>query len=276
VSAAPPGRSPLVAIQPAGDRPPLVCVHPLSGHATCYRGLSDSLGPEQPLFALEAIGVDGVEPPLERIEEMAARYLDAVRARQPRGPYALAGWSFGGLIALELAQELARRGEETRLLVIDASLPEPTESGESESVDEETAALRILVRAFESRMSGGGPAEPRALPGGDDRLAALLEQARQHGLAADIGVEQVRPMLRVMGAHVRARRAYRPVRYPGAITLLRTAEPRSLWPDDPTLGWGTIAAGGVDLLPVPGPHQRLLDQPSLAVVAEHVRAWLRR
>jgi thioesterase domain-containing protein len=280
--AAGPARSPstrarLIAIQPAGARLPLFCLPPLSGLVMCYRSLSLELGPEQPLFGLEGIGLDGAEEPLDRIEPIAARYAAAVRERQTRGPYALAGWSFGGLVALELAQELRRGGEETHLLVMDASLPGPASSEPFE--DEETVALRILVSAFEERVGAGrgtGQAALRSLPLGADRLAVLMEQARQLDLPPDIGVEQARPVLRVMAAHVRARRAYLPTSYPGRVALLRTPEPNRLWPGDPTLGWRTIATGGVEVGEVPGPHRRLLDPPGLTAVADHVRSWLRR
>ncbi|HTE55678.1 MAG TPA: amino acid adenylation domain-containing protein [Kofleriaceae bacterium] len=266
----------LVAIQPAGARPPIFCVHPLGGRTLCYRDLSVQLGLEQPLYGLDAAGLDGRGPPLERIEDMAARYLDAVRGRQDRGPYALAGWSFGGLVALEMAQQLRREGARARLILLDTSLAGTL--NDPDDLDPEAITLGILARGIESLAGIDRDAALdalRALPDGDTRLAYLLDEARRSAvLPADIGVDQIRPFLRLVEASDRAWRAYRAAPYPGPALLLRTAEPPGLRPDDPTLGWGRVVEGDLDLRMVPGEHHRLLLGTSVGVVAAHLRDWL--
>jgi thioesterase domain-containing protein len=276
--ARPATRSPLVAIQPAGTRPPLYCLHPLGGYALCFRDLSVRLGAEQPLYGLEAVGLDGQEAPLERIEDMAARYLAAVREHQPAGPYALAGWSFGGLVALEMAQQLRRQGEHSRLLIFDTSLAGTRADPDREADD--STVLRMLARALEALA--GMPREAalevlRPMDDGDARAAYVLEQARRsRTVPPDFGMEQVRPLLRVVEACVRAWRDYQPTPHPGPITLLRTPEPPGLRPDDPSLGWGRVAGADLDTRIVPGQHHRMLLEPQVGHIAEHVRAWLAR
>src|SRR5205085_7620154 len=108
----------LVPIQPGGKRPPLFFVHSLSGICLGYRYLARHLGEDQPFYGLQARGLDGVEAPLTDIEAMAACYLKEVFAAQPRGPYFLGGYSFGGVVAFEMAQQLSARGEEVSLLAI--------------------------------------------------------------------------------------------------------------------------------------------------------------
>ena len=276
--ARPATRSPLVAIQPAGARPPLYCLHPLGGYALCFRDLSVRLGAEQPLYGLEAVGLDGQEPPLERIEDMAARYLAAIREQQPAGPYALAGWSFGGLVALEMAQQLRRQGEHARLLIFDTSLAGTRADPDREADD--STVLRMLARVLESLA--GMPRDAalevlRPMDDGDARAAYVLEQARRsRTVPPDFGMEQVRPLLRVVEASVRAWRDYQPTPHTGPITLLRTPEPPGLRPDDPSLGWGRVAGADLDTRIVPGQHHRMLLEPEVGHIAEHVRAWLAR
>ncbi|MEA2691482.1 MAG: hypothetical protein QOJ16_869, partial [Acidobacteriota bacterium] len=85
---------PLTARDAAAGRQPFFCIHPVGGSVFCYRELAAALGPGQPFLALQARGLSAGEPPFERIEEMAAAYVEAVRATQPAGPYLLGGWSF--------------------------------------------------------------------------------------------------------------------------------------------------------------------------------------
>ena len=94
--------SPLVPIQVGGGEPPF-CVHPVGGHVGCYAPLARHLGSDQPFYGLQAAGLEGDQEPGDEVEAMAARYLAAVRAVQPHGPYRLGGWSFGGLVAFAMA-----------------------------------------------------------------------------------------------------------------------------------------------------------------------------
>src|SRR5579863_33185 len=110
--------SPLVAIQPAGSRPPFFCIHGAGGNVLIYRELSQHLGPDQPFYGLQSQGLDGASPPLTRIEDMAALYLKAIRSQQPHGPYFIGGYCGGGLIAYEVAQRLGSSGEKVALLAL--------------------------------------------------------------------------------------------------------------------------------------------------------------
>ena len=95
----------LVAIQPGGSKPPFFCIHSSGGHVgLSYYELARHLGSDQPLYGLQALGLDGQTAPLTRFEDMAAHYLTEIRALQPEGPYFLGGACFGGILALEVAQ----------------------------------------------------------------------------------------------------------------------------------------------------------------------------
>ena len=107
----------LVEITRGGNRPPLFCVHGAGGNVLNFRDLSWGLHHDQPFFALQARGVDGTTSPHRSIEEMARAYVEEIRALRPHGPYLLAGYSGGGVVAFEMAQQLKALGEEVPLLV---------------------------------------------------------------------------------------------------------------------------------------------------------------
>ncbi len=121
--------SPLVPIQPQGTNPPFFCIHPILGVVFPYYELALQLGKNQPFYALQPQGIDGKFPPLTRIEDMAAYYIKAMRTIQPEGPYFLGGWSFGGLVAFEMAQQLKKAGYAVGLLaVLDTLAPVASKS----------------------------------------------------------------------------------------------------------------------------------------------------
>ena len=114
----PTGWSPLVTIQSSGSRPPFFCIHGAGGTVLIYRELAQRLGPNQPFYGLQAMGLDASCPPLTRIEDMAAAYTQEIRKKQPHGPYFLGGYCMGGTVAFEVAQQLQAQGERVALLAL--------------------------------------------------------------------------------------------------------------------------------------------------------------
>src|SRR5579863_1246168 len=115
---APAGWSPLVPIQTSGSRPPFFCIHGAGGNVLIYRELAERLGPEQPFYGLQAVGLDASRPPLTSIEEMATAYAKEIRRKQPHGPYFLGGYCMGGTVAYEIARQLQAQGERVALLAL--------------------------------------------------------------------------------------------------------------------------------------------------------------
>jgi 3-oxoacyl-(acyl-carrier-protein) synthase/thioesterase domain-containing protein/SAM-dependent methyltransferase/acyl carrier protein len=109
----------LVQLQPGDQaRRPLFLVHPIGGTVFHYQALAHHLGNEAPVFGLRASGLERGEEFDGDIERMASRYVDAIQARQPKGSYLLGGWSFGGLVAYEMARRLREQGGKVDLLVL--------------------------------------------------------------------------------------------------------------------------------------------------------------
>src|SRR5207253_10732732 len=92
-----PSSSCLVALKPLGSRPPFYCMHAESGQVLIYREFAQLLNADQPVYALQAQGLDGGRPPHTTIEAMATHYLDEIRSVQPEGPYFLGGFCLGAV-----------------------------------------------------------------------------------------------------------------------------------------------------------------------------------
>ncbi|WP_396632336.1 amino acid adenylation domain-containing protein [Maribacter sp. R86514] len=108
----------LVPIQPNGSRTPLFIVHGAGLNILSFKTLKDHMDPGQPIYAFQAKGLDGKEDLLTSVEEIAAHYNEALLATQPKGPYKLAGYSSGGIIAYEMAKQLMANGEEISALAL--------------------------------------------------------------------------------------------------------------------------------------------------------------
>jgi len=118
----PPWQS-LVAIQQQGAATPLFIVPGVGGNVLIFAQLARCLGPDQPVYGLQARGLDGKESPFTTIPEMAAHYVSEIQRSRPRGPYVIAGACTGGLIAYEIAQQLGSRGEQVKLILLDTWHP---------------------------------------------------------------------------------------------------------------------------------------------------------
>src|SRR5262249_25829434 len=108
----------LIALETGGPRPPFFFVHPITGLTSPYPPIAREFRGERPVYALAAAGLDGECAPRATIEEMAGDYIAEIRTVWPDGPYLLVGWSFGGVIAYQMARELEQRGVAVARLVI--------------------------------------------------------------------------------------------------------------------------------------------------------------
>jgi thioesterase domain-containing protein len=118
----------LLPIRPGGSKPPFFCIHPAAGLSWCYTPLSRYVPADQPLYGLQARGLDGASQPACSVRDMAAEYIEQIRTVQESGPYHLLGWSFGGIVAHEIAVQLQAEGEQVADLIIMDGYPPQKET----------------------------------------------------------------------------------------------------------------------------------------------------
>ncbi|MGC1676242.1 MAG: amino acid adenylation domain-containing protein [Candidatus Binataceae bacterium] len=263
--------SSLVPIQPNGKRSPLFLIHPAGGHVFPYVHLANSLDPDQPCYGLQARGLEEGQEPHTRIEDMAAFYIDAMRSVQAEGPYFLGGWSMGGVVAFEMAQQLRVQGQRTALLaLLDTRIPDVDE--EFADAEFEVTLLVDFVRYFGLSLD---PRDALARLPKHELLERVLEYAKRAGLMpVDIEVSQAQPFIDLCKADFRATQKYTLCHYPGRITLFKAAQELAGISSDPTFGWSRWADGGVEIHVVPGNHATMVYKPYVAVLAEQLRACL--
>lgn len=283
--------SPLVALQvPQGEskRAPFFCIHPSGGNVLCYYDLAHHLGANQPFYALEDPALYEEQVCNVRIEEMAGVYLQQVRGVAAHGPYLLGGWSFGGLVAFEMAQQLIQQGEQVSLLALIDTRP-PVISGQLATGDDATRLAQFA--RDEARRAGKaltlGEDEWQTL-GEEERLHLLLREMKRAGLLGpEIGLRWVRRFLAQARAKTWAVQHYQPQRYPGRLTLLRTAEgltadlerlpvPPEAAYYGPAYGWDLCCAQPVEVHVVAASHLTMVVEPFVRTLAAQLQGCLQR
>ena len=273
--ASPRAWSPLVQIQPGGPRRPVFLVHPGGGTVFCYAALARHLGREWPIYGLQARGTEGDPTPLDRIEEMAAFYIEALRSVQPEGPYALGGWSFGGLVAFEMAQQLKEAGHEVALLaLLDMSVPRalPYESWDDVAILVDMAGVPNTEVSHDMLRSLSR----------DELLRYFLDLAHERNLVPPgFDLPQLERWVRVYRSHHEATWRYKPRPYPGPITVFRARVASLLAASqgvhverEPDLGWGGLSPRPIEVHEVPGDHESLVSEPHVVTLAERLRQCL--
>jgi thioesterase domain-containing protein/acyl carrier protein len=265
--------SSLVAIQPAGSRPPLFCMHGAGGTVLMYRELSRHLGDDQPVYGLQAQGLDGSSPPLTKIEEMAALYVKEIRQVQPRGPYFVAGYCMGGTVAFEVAQQLCQQGETVALLALfdtmnwhkipltmwskisHASQQLFFHTGSFLSLDTAGRAkfLREKVRDLKNRI-----------PVWKGMLLSKFSRRLRNEVSDSLVLG------RIWQANDRASWNYVAKPYPGTVTDIRPATQYRIF-NKPETKWEQLAQGGQEVIVLPVNPASMLVEPFVEQLAATVR-----
>jgi nonribosomal peptide synthetase DhbF len=172
----------LVPLRARGSRPPLFCVHPVTGIAWCYAQMGRHLGGDQPVYGLQARGLAQPEPLPQTLTGLSEDYLAHIRAVQPHGPYHLLGWSFGGNAAHAIACRLQEAGEPVQLLALLDSYPADVQPPAGPLDDHQV--LTELLRSF-----GEEPADEAAVDGASfvdvlRRSGSSLMSLGEHAVAA--------------------------------------------------------------------------------------------
>lgn len=263
-----------VLIQKEGDLPPLFGVHGGDGGVFFYRDLADRLEKNRPFYAFEAaVLTDGGPIKEETVEETASRYLQEMLKVQAAGPYHLCGYSFGGLVAYEMACQLANGGEEVRFLgLVDTDNP---------AVDEKKFSLaeRVAANWKNSSPEDASVVEKAAKLGkrvgtglgyairfrAEDAVAKTLPTAKNMGWLRQV---------QVRNAYEQAMKNYVPGQFSGHLTLFRAMAGQDKYDLPRDYHWGSVVIGDVHVTDVPGDHISIFKKENIEGIAAAMRESL--
>lgn len=270
----------LVPLWLRGEGPPLWIVHTGGGMLWNYQPLVRALAADFPIYGFEAKGLFDGAKPQDSIAEMASSFIQNMRHNQPQGPYRLAGHSFGGLVAWEMACQLQAAGEEVSgVYLFDSSSTRPDDAWHADhsaarvAARDLAAAVQVYARFTQSDLS----LEEEALS--DLPLQEQLGRAADV-MAASIGSKPaarqlVEGLLRVSNSHRAARLAYHPGRHTAPVVLFQAEGDRKADPDWAQF-WRETAGGAFETQVVPGDHVTMMAQPHVEILAQALKASLRQ
>ena len=267
---------PLQAVAESSHRPVFFCVHGLGGGVLDYRPLAQALGPEQPVYGLQSRGLDGAGPIDDSIEAMAAHYVRAVKVLQPRGPYHLGGYCFGGVVAYEMARQLRAAADDVALVAILEGYA-PIGQTQRDRLWREWSLAAHFVRNLpywwrdyrqlgRVRMQARNRRLIRVARKRLLRLAGFKVEMDARDMLDGLTARPVQ-LQQVLETHLAAVRRYTPAPYAGRVVLFRTPH-RLLQAPEPDMGWGKLSTEPVDVQMIAGAHDTILADPHVRVLAE--------
>jgi thioesterase domain-containing protein len=284
-SEGPSNGSPLTALKATGHLPPFFCVHSLSGDAAIFANLANAMPLDRPFYGFHTSHPSELGNQSPSIAAMAKVYVDAMIAAQKEGPYHLGGYSFGCVIAFEMAQQLRARGLQVGLLALmDGISPLAVQH-----MDERGDAVTLagIVRDW-ARMNGTSLSLPhdeirRLSPeAGLDYILAKVKAANLLGPEQDIA--WVHLFLKGIAARTQAIRSYSPRIYDGVITLFRSMESdqenakalieAGMDVLSPERGWDKLTSQPLQIHFIPGHHATLLQVPQVQYLAQKLGSCL--
>lgn len=265
--------SPFVQVKAGCEYPPILIAHGLGGLAN-FSKLAMHIQTGHPIYGIQAKGVDGMEEPFDRIEDMAEFYLDALADLQPQGPYLLIGYSFGGLVALEMAQRLSQDGKSVGLLAMVDSYPDSRYLSAGQH-------LRLIAQRARHHISEAAQrpihdVASEILLGLKRRLHVAGVPTAGNRLSESSGLSFEETTLHVKAKAYVALARYRPKPYSGKIKFVK-GESDMHFPGDPAAVWAGLAPD-FEVDNVPGSHLDMVTThfESLAVLlTRYVKEALR-
>lgn len=275
----------LVAIQPGGTKVPFFCIHPAGGTVFCYTNLARHLGPDQPFYGLQTPDFIGDGETYLRLEEMAARYIVEMQAVQPQGPYLLGGWSSGGVMAFEIAQQLRRCNQEVGLLALmDTMIPFRYHSPHT-AIAKLDLSDAAMAKEIISRKNFIAREDIFTLSSEEQLRYAMEEGKKAHFVPMDTDLEKFRYLRRIHLINLHSIKRYVPEIYAGPIDIFRAVEsiiPKEITKEPDILpmnwtltgGWEELTTEEVVVHEIPGTHKEMMSEPTVKFIAIMLKSRL--
>jgi thioesterase domain-containing protein/NRPS condensation-like uncharacterized protein len=264
--------SSIVPMKLRGSAAPLFIIHGAGGNIIRFYQLAMLVGTDHPIYGIQAQSLLAGQPALLFLEDQAAYYLDEIRKIQPEGPYYFLGYSFGGMVALEIAHRLRALGEQVELLgMLDSR------QRDSISLTQRHDPVRVQLNRRIGRFLGNiSNLSLREMASYLWEKLYTRTLRRVYVVAAAMGFRSVPSFIKSTDdiSYVAAMN-YQPRPWCGQVTLFRTSvQPDPRLPQD--LGWTPLAEGGVEVYELPGDHDLVFREPNIRVMAAQLRARLER
>jgi amino acid adenylation domain-containing protein len=257
----------LVPIKPKGNKMPLYMVHGAGLNVLLFNTLAMNMSPDQPVYGLQAKGLNGVDEPLKKIEDIAAHYISAIIEQNPNGPYALAGYSFGGIIAFEMARQLEADGKVVKLLAMF-----DTYAYRSPFYDPLFQKLIKRGRFFLSKILYALSFSNGFKNTVNDKKLSIKRKMTRYYWKFKYGKNQNQTGIfgysnKIDEMNEYAERFYQLKPYQITVDVFR-AENRTFYMDDfEHLGWKPYALKGVNIHVIPGEHNTIFKAPNDKIFA---------
>lgn len=275
--------SSLVPIRSSGSRPPLFLFHSHGGNVLEYYLLADLLDTNQPVYGVQAKGLDGNIPIGHSMETLVRGYVKELRSLQPQGPYYLSGFCFGGLAALEAARQLSEMGETVAFVgMIQTTCPAaepfpPGMSGFSRRWYSTKKRIELEWENFRYRGMGHlGERIRRVLDVIGARVLIAFDDCRGSSHADRKSRSMAYILERLAMEHDRIYDAYTPKTHSGEVVLFRTRHQLPGFEGDRTLGWNHLLGAGLVVHDVPGHQQNVLTRPHVEILAKEFMRHLKQ
>jgi acyl transferase domain-containing protein/thioesterase domain-containing protein/acyl carrier protein len=270
----------LIAIRTrASSRKPLFLVHDVGGSVLRYEHLARHFPEDQSIYAIESRGLSGL-PTDFSVETMARHYIGQIREQQPQGPYFVAGHSFGGLVAYEIARQLSAQNETLGLVGLIDTYQRPL-------VEEDATPGSSLPRTDRLPIFKRLLKDTRAVILGHDRIGYLMERhtfmrawaiktlyRSIHLVTCRVGMAMPAFLKDVKEANWMASDYFTPGPYNGTVVLFRCQHRLDTDPPDSSRTWQRLTNGGVVIEEVPGDHNSMLREPGVRILAEQILTYL--
>ena len=279
--------SALVPVRRTGEETPLFCVAGAGGNVVYFHDLARALDQRRPFYALQPPGLDGRSAPLQRVEDLAAHYIGHIRTVQPHGPYVLAGHSFGGMVAFEMAHQLEGAGEQIEaLLLLDTAAPHLQEPTGNDWDEARWLAQVADIAANLYSVSLDVEYETLTALGAEEQLAHLHRKLVGAGvLPPGSALEHFRGFIDVYKANLRATYAAPAARLQARTALFRSrdlqpgqlvAETAAAVRAEPVLGWKRYLAEEAAVHIVDGDHLTMMRSPQVQSLATAIELSINR